>query len=234
MNPAAMRGLVDLFLEKGDRPGGSIEVGPGFGQPRVPSSSRELLEAFANWLRTTRAIGDQSQTALEEREEHGGAGRRPLKSYDLHLVQSRVWISDRDVAEATVSTSEWNSEPIVSLVFTTEAGERFAEVTEANVDRKLAIMLDGQVMSAPVIKERIAGGRAQITLGRMEGYGTMWAEATRLATVLSAGSYPTPVTLVNEDAWATGGRRATLLDYLLCYLPAIPNPFFGIGAGAGW
>jgi preprotein translocase subunit SecD len=71
-------------------------------------------------------------------------------------------------------------------------GKLFEQITGANVKKRLAIILDNNVYSAPVIQERIAGGRAQIT-GRF----TM-DEANDLAIVLRAGALPAPVKIIEQ------------------------------------
>jgi protein-export membrane protein SecD len=82
--------------------------------------------------------------------------------------------------------------PGVSLEFNREGARKFRRVTGANVGRQLAIVLDGKVRSAPVIRERIPSGRAQIT-GRFTD-----EEARDLAIVLRAGALPAPVRIIEE------------------------------------
>ncbi len=75
---------------------------------------------------------------------------------------------------------------------TSTGGKQFAELTSANVGRRLAIVLDGNLYSAPVIRERIPSGQAQIT-------GSFTSEtATDLAIVLRAGALPAPVQVLEE------------------------------------
>jgi preprotein translocase subunit SecD len=83
-------------------------------------------------------------------------------------------------------------EPHVSIKFNSKGAKDFERITEENVKKRLAIVLDGIVHSAPVIQERIAGGEAQIT-----GSFTM-EEASDLAIVLRAGALPAPVAILEE------------------------------------
>lgn len=84
------------------------------------------------------------------------------------------------------------NKPIVRLTFNRKGAARFAAVTGQNVGRRLAIVLDGTVQSAPVIQERISGGTAMITgIDSME-------EAKELAVVLRAGALPAPVKIIEE------------------------------------
>ena len=75
---------------------------------------------------------------------------------------------------------------------TGSGAQTFAQLTEKYVKRRMAIILDGKVRSAPVINEKIAGGSAQIT-GRFTH-----AEAADLAIVLRAGSLPAPVEIIQN------------------------------------
>jgi SecD/SecF fusion protein len=83
-------------------------------------------------------------------------------------------------------------EPYVSLTLNGKGGRIFSEVTRENVSRRLAIVLDGKVQSAPVIREQIPSGRAQIT-GRFSV-----DEANDLAIVLRAGALPAPIEILEE------------------------------------
>ncbi len=82
-----------------------------------------------------------------------------------------------------------DNEPYVSLSFNPVGTQLFAEVTKANVGKRLAILLDGNVMKAPVIKSEIPSGEAQITLGYGD-YQTVLKEAEDLTLVLHEGALP--------------------------------------------
>src|SRR5262249_58245794 len=81
------------------------------------------------------------------------------------VVQKKVLLTGRDLATARVSIDQNTSEPYVSVEFNSAGAKAFADLTEANVGRRLAIILDNNVHSAPQIRERIPSGRAQITGG---------------------------------------------------------------------
>jgi preprotein translocase subunit SecD len=109
-----------------------------------------------------------------------------------YVVQKKAFLTGRDLATARVSIDQNTSEPYVSVEFNAAGAKAFGELTEANVGKRLAIVLDGNVHSAPVIRERIPSGRAQIT----GGFST--EEATDLAIVLRAGALPAPVKVLEE------------------------------------
>jgi preprotein translocase subunit SecD len=107
--------------------------------------------------------------------------------------------------------------PVVTLEFDKEGAEKFDQATAANVGRQIAIVLDGKVISAPVVQERISGGNAQIS-----GNFTT-AEAQRLAIMLRAGALPVPVEILeNRSIGPTlgadsirSGLRAGLIGAML-------------------
>lgn len=106
-------------------------------------------------------------------------------------VERDAMLTGEDVADARPSFDQLN-QATVALSFNARGARRFEEVTSENVGRRMAIVLDGQVYSAPVIRERIGGGRASIS-----GNFTT-AEAQDLAIVLRAGSLPAPVSILEE------------------------------------
>src|SRR5580765_6805978 len=108
------------------------------------------------------------------------------------LVQKKAYITGRDVSGARVSIDQNTSEPYVSVDFNANGARAFSDLTDANVGRRLAIVLDGNIHSAPQIRERIPSGRAQITGGFTS------EDATDLAIVLRAGALPAPVQFLEE------------------------------------
>ena len=83
--------------------------------------------------------------------------------------------------------------PVVDLQFNPEGTKIFAELTKNNVGKPLAIYLDGTPISAPVVREEIASGRAQIS-----GNFTL-PEAKQLVTRLNQGALPVPITLISQQ-----------------------------------
>ncbi|ADH85343.1 protein translocase subunit SecD [Desulfurivibrio alkaliphilus] len=96
------------------------------------------------------------------------------------------------VRDARVRVGGTFNEPYVSLDLTARGGRLFGQITERNVGRQLAIVLDDVVRSAPVIRERILGGSAQISGGFTHG------EASDLAIVLRVGALPAPVDIIQN------------------------------------
>jgi preprotein translocase subunit SecD len=108
-----------------------------------------------------------------------------------YVVRKPTLLTGDLIQTAEVRLSD-SSEPYVSLTFNNEGGRKFADLTERNVGKNLAIVLDGNVHSAPVIRERIPSGQAQISGGFTP------EEARDLAIVLRAGALPAPVQILEE------------------------------------
>nr|HID58587.1 protein translocase subunit SecD [Desulfobacterales bacterium] len=108
------------------------------------------------------------------------------------LVHKWTPLTGEYLQDANVMIDPQFNEPYVSLDFNKKGARIFAQITGENVKRRLAIVLDGRVYSAPVIQEKIAGGRARIT-----GNFT-YEEAHDLAIVLRAGALPAPVSILEE------------------------------------
>jgi len=97
-----------------------------------------------------------------------------------------------DLNGAGVSFDQVTGKPVVTLEFTDEGAEKFANLTEKNIGKPLPIILDNQMVSAPVVQDKITGGNAQIN-----GDFTL-DQAKALSIQLNAGALPVPVELVSE------------------------------------
>ncbi|NOX24676.1 MAG: protein translocase subunit SecD [Deltaproteobacteria bacterium] len=115
-----------------------------------------------------------------------------IKTKSPLLVKSQVMMSGDMIADAQVRVGGSFNEPYCTLDLTGRGGKKFAEITSKNVNKRFAIILDGKVKSAPVIREKILGGRAQIS-----GNFT-YEEASDLAIVLRIGALPAPVEIVQN------------------------------------
>ena len=119
----------------------------------------------------------------------------------LIILKRRALLTGDMVKTAHVRIGGPYNEPYVALTLTSRGARIFERVTAENVGRRLAIVLDNVVRSAPVIRERIPGGEAQITGG------FTYEEAADLAIVLRAGALPAPVEIIqNITVGPTLGR----------------------------
>ncbi|MFA5389660.1 MAG: protein translocase subunit SecD [Candidatus Omnitrophota bacterium] len=130
-------------------------------------------------------------------------------------------------AEVNFDQSRFN-EPYVAIEFNAKGASVFSEITGANVGKRLAIVLDGRVHSAPRINERIPSGRASIT-GRFTV-----EEAGDLAIVLRAGTLPAPINIEEERTVGpllgrdsiNSGIRASIIGLILIFVFMIVYYFF--------
>jgi preprotein translocase subunit SecD len=115
-----------------------------------------------------------------------------------YLIEKRVVVSGEDLTDAQPGFDQRTSEPIVSFRFNSNGARRFAQATQENVGRPFAIVLDNEVISAPVIREPILGGSGQIS-----GSFTV-QQANDLAILLRAGALPAPLTIIEERTVGPG------------------------------
>ncbi len=146
---------------------------------------RAKAEELFNELQSKIPEGDEILFERVRDEESGQEWRVP------YLVKKRVLLAGDVLSDARVAIGEF-SEPYVSVTFDAKGAKEFERITSEHVKKRLAIVLDDTVYSAPVIRERIPGGRASI-----EGSFTM-AEANDLSIVLRAGSLPAPLEVIQD------------------------------------
>ncbi|MEG9861385.1 MAG: protein translocase subunit SecD [Parvularculales bacterium] len=145
-------------------------------------------QAAPDAIRTGRAPAGYEILYTEEEE---GVPSTPL------VVQRRVMVSGENLVDAQPSFDEYNM-PVVTFRFDTAGGRRFGEITQQNVGNPFAIVLDGKVISAPVIREAILGGSGQIS-----GNFTVQS-ANDLAILLRAGALPAPLHILEERTVGPG------------------------------
>ncbi|MBI5197482.1 MAG: protein translocase subunit SecD [Nitrospirae bacterium] len=158
--------------------------------------------------------GDEIQYERIKDEKTGQVSQNP------YLLKSRTLMTGDAISDAMVSIDQQFNEPYVSVNFNSVGAKLFDKITGENVKKRMAIILDGNVYSAPVIQERIGGGRAQIT-----GQFSM-EEAQDLAIVLKAGALPAPVEIIQNVTVGPSlgkdsiekGVRATILAGILVML----------------
>ncbi len=110
-------------------------------------------------------------------------------------VWEDVGLTGQDLSKSTLSTDQ-TGQWVVSLEFNAEGSKKFAELTKNLVGKQMAIFFDGELQSAPVIREPIYGGKAQISGGDS---GFEYAEAERMVNLLNAGALPVPAKIVEEN-----------------------------------
>ena len=151
-------------------------------QSIFPEEEESLLKQFAVKI-------PENDEILFEKKVNKETGA--IRSIPVLLKKQAVLTGDL-LSEAKVNIDQRFNEPYVSLSFNEAGAKLFEEITGANVKKRLAIILDDTVYSAPVIQEKISGGNAQIT-----GSFTM-EEAKDLSIVLRAGALPAPLKILQN------------------------------------
>ena len=173
-----------------------VEV-PGLDDPE------RLKELLGRTAKLSFRLVDQSMTA-----QQALATRVPQGSVVLYmpefdppqpiLVRKRIMVGGEDLTDSQPGFDQQTNAPIVSFQFDASGARRFGEVTSDNVGRPFAIVLDNEVISAPVIREPILGGRGQIS----GGFSVQ--QANDLAVLLRAGALPAPLNILEERTVGPG------------------------------
>jgi protein-export membrane protein SecD len=134
-----------------------------------------------------------------------------------YVLRRRVVVSGENLVDAQPGFEQQTNEPIVTFRFDATGARRFGQVTQENVGRPFAIVLDNKVISAPVIREAILGGTGQISGGFSV------EEANDLAILLRAGALPAPLIILEERTVGPGlgadsiaaGEMAAIIGLLI-------------------
>ncbi|MFQ5851593.1 MAG: protein translocase subunit SecD [Candidatus Binatia bacterium] len=138
----------------------------------------------------------------------GGLGAEKVP----YLLEARTLMTGDYIKDARVRPGDQLEGPYVELILNTGGARLFDRITGENVRRRLAIILDNRVYSAPVIQERISGGRASIT-GSFD-----FKEARDLAIVLRAGALPAPVEIVEERTVGPSLGRDSIRQGIISFI----------------
>ena len=169
---------------------------PGLTDPQ------RLKDILGQTAKMTFQMVDQSVPVQEAIEGRPPAGTTVMYSMDdppvPYLIEDRVIVSGENLVDAQATFDQRTNEPVVSFRFDTRGATRFGQATQENVGRLFAIILDGQVISAPQIREPILGGSGQIS-----GNFTVQS-ANDLAVLLRAGALPATLTVIEERTVGPG------------------------------
>ena len=138
---------------------------------------------------TKAELGDNLEVLYQQTrdpETNAIVSKRPF------ILEKKSLMTGEYISNASVRFNSQFGEPYVSMEFNSQGAKLFDQITAANVKRRLAIILDKNVYSAPVIQERISGGQAQVS-GRFSA-----KEAHDLAIVLRAGALPAPIKILEQ------------------------------------
>lgn len=187
---AAVEQSLEIIRQRVDQVGVAEPTIQRVGSDRVlvqlpgeqdPSHLRQLLGSTAKM--SFHLLGNQGEPGVSMLADDEG---------QQYPVQDRVELSGDRLTDARAAFDQQTNEPIVNFRFDTAGANRFAQITQANVGRPFAIVLDNKVLSAPVIRQPITGGSGQISGGFSV------EEANTLAALLRAGALPAKLTVIEE------------------------------------
>lgn len=162
----------------------------GVSEPNIQTSSfnskdRLIIElpGVKDTSQAVNLIGQTAQLVFAEVVEEPVEDEPPYTITDL---------TGADLKSARVGFDQNTGKPLVSLQFSDEGAKKFEALTEKNINKPLPVLLDNQLVTAPIVQGKISGGSAQIS----GNFSTQ--EAENLAIALNAGALPVPIKLVEQ------------------------------------
>ena len=181
-------------------PGKSVKNNFARINKRENETMLQALERLKKWTATLPVPDDHiiGYEKIEDPDEE--TGKFVEKGWRTFYLYQRAEVTGEYITDAAraVNTQSGMPEVYVSITFSPAGADRFEEVTGANIQRRFAIILDDVINSAPVIKSKIGGGRASITMGAGDP-DTQLKNAEKLEMVLRSGALPAPITPSNES-----------------------------------
>jgi SecD/SecF fusion protein len=202
---------------------------PGLQDPQ------RLKDILGQTAKLTFQMVDESMSAEDALNGRPPSGSEVLYSQDdppvPYLIETRVIVSGENLVDAQAAFDQQTNEPLVSFRFDTKGAQRFGQATQQNVGKPFAIVLDKEVISAPVIREPILQGTGQIS-GNFSVEG-----ANDLAVLLRAGALPATLTVIEErtvgpglgaDSIRAGAIASIIAGILVVIFMLIAYGFLGV------
>ncbi len=179
----------------------------------VKADERNKLELMLNRPDVQKVIPDNIEFLFSAKPITYQDGKA---IYLLYCLNKKPELTGGVITNAQSNIDPNTSQPVVSMEMNSEGAAEWARITGANINHRIAIILDGLVYSAPNVKSKITGGRSQI-----EGVGNL-DEAKLLEIVLKAGALPAPVDIIEERTVGPSlgqdsihkGFNSTLIGYI--------------------
>jgi len=171
----------------------------GVREPLIQVRGERIIVELSGEIDPNEAIKEIGKTPyLEFREEsedfYKVSEKKEISKEELEKLFKPTSLTGRYLKRADVEMNPMTSEVVVTLEFDEEGAKIFEELTQRNIGKHLAIFIDQKMISSPIVREKISGGKAQIT-----GNFTI-EEARELARNLNAGALPAPITLISQKS----------------------------------
>ena len=183
-------GLAEPTVTKQGKDKILVEL-PGIKTPKEQHSVQQLISTSAHL--ELYAVDEEHKALTQKDAEKYGDILLPGKDNPerKYLLKTPPVLDGSMITDATVGFTQKTNQPAIFFTLNSQGAQIFGDFTGKNVGKRLAIVVDNKVYSAPVIQERIGGGSGQITVGTPE-------EAHVLAIALRSGSLPAPVMLLEK------------------------------------
>lgn len=215
----------DFLTKLTDLPDGVDLVNSSYGKPDNTAGKDIYLTFPEKKLTDVRAyirkVAPSGVVVKFGRQGDNASGEPAMRTYTLTPA---VELTGDDLVDASVNQGDAtdNYQPSVNLEFSPAGAKIFEELTARSVGKRMAIVLEEIVDSAPVIQGRIGGGTARITMGGNRSQQEMKSDAKSLALVLKAGALPAPVQFREERSVGPSlGAAAVKAGAQACALGAI-------------
>jgi preprotein translocase subunit SecD len=176
--------VVPVSYERGDFPEGEYFF-------QIAGEQVPEFEALLARPDVRRILTNEYQVLISAKPE-AFYEKQGVKIFDIYGVKAEAELTGDVIAEARATFDPTTNAPMVLMDMNADGAERWARITGANVKKRIAVVLDGRVYTAPTVQNKITGGRSQIT-----GSSTI-DEARLLEIVLKAGALKAPVKIVEE------------------------------------
>jgi preprotein translocase subunit SecD len=194
-------GIAIYTEEAPNGPGKRIETHFARIAKRQNETNTQCLERFKKWVKTL-PVPDDHEVGFEELVDYDSeTGKSTELGWRTFFLFARADITGDLITDAQIAQEQGASgigQFYVAVTFSPAGADRFEQITGANVQRRFAIILDDVINSAPVIRSKIGGGRASITLGEGDPERQLQA-ARKLELVLRSGALPAPIQPSNES-----------------------------------
>ncbi len=164
---------------------------------KAMQAALDKLKAFVRTL----DVPDDHTVGYEKTEDYDpDTGKATEDGWRTFYLRSRADVTGEYITDAQRAIDQRAGVPevYVAITFSPQGADRFEQITGENINRRFAIILDDVINSAPVIRSKIGGGRASITMGAGEPDQQL-KSAEKLEMVLRSGALPAPIQLSNES-----------------------------------
>jgi len=218
-DPKAALGPADIDV--GTEAWNEEDSGKSHEDVYLRSKSREAIEKFFAGLTGELAVPPDHEIGYEEMQGRGEDGEQtPDRYWRTYYLHKRAALTGEYLSNADQTWDQNTGRPEVSFEFDHQGAAISERMTGDNIGRKMAILLDEKITSAPVIKSRI-GARGRITLGSFGDPFQLQQEAKDLVAVLRSGALPAPLRKTFEtQVGPTMGRDSIAKAKLSMYLGA--------------